>query len=1603
MTEPILNPDTIGSVLDQDTDTLATEVGEGVGALTPENFTSILAGKESTGTFRKTDLASQVAMALGRGTDSEAIALAEAEPLPDNALAQAAENVFLELESTLLNAEKGFEEIAPEHMQSTLHQIVDAQKSINDMRSSPVSTELAVIQAATTIPLSEALREQLAFNFGVRNEIHRLLDEQGKLDFVSDIGGNFIPLRQWMDFDDVKDNIKEHADLKDAIDGESIVSMVGSWQALPVARKEALFPALTEAVLAATGVDYSFGLGIEALKTDKNVLNAAGILLRFLQPEGGERAKLETQVLSAIDIVGLGGADVISAGLRATKSGTAIAKLNDIPIDVRKTMESIFGNAREYAAKKHNSIKLVADSGDVKEAARLNVAAVTDEKAAKTFNVPREDAFTNSLPIWQGSGRPEYIKGISPEVNKVMNGHMTKSSGFVRSMTTESELMRLGVLTAPERKLVIKNFYDEMDLKAEDLLQEGIHLTDMRVIKQDEFGFTFEYKLRNEAEQYIKAGETDGEVLTHTVTDTRSWRINQVTGDFEETTKDLARPSSSSIPFQSPAARSVTKPGEAQDFNDTVKRGIQATDLATSTKSQLNDRLREATTDSRGKFLSRKAYDRLSAIEIAGDEYVNKGSQVRGRVFTEQELIAGIQTSQGTIRLRNPEEIGVYYKRRAFADEMWAIQNFISRRELELQGAKFLRLKGDDVFGIPMDTVGAAKASTKDKAGYRAWISNEDNLVDLSDEMIDAQYDKGFVLVRLKQDWNTSGAGSLAKGGEFVEYAFVPTEKLKELPLQVIHYKYGYVTKVNEGIEFVVQQVTPIKKAGQPSASKKQALRAFASKKDAEKFMASQAATLVAKNPGISMEQAKALFQIEDASLMSQFDRMDNNLSGSGGLITGHRSQDELLMGLEGVPIERMSPSEAYSRAIDVLGNGLAVNEWRLGERQRWLNTVRKMDNTIKIEGFDNTKLPNTPIGKALESEREYINTVTRMPTRQESLFEAQAQKVHDWILEGSRGMGIKKDNIKSALWLKHADPISAILTANMHIFLGALNPAQLYVQASAAVVGLSLSKIAEVPNIIRMTAQIAAMDNIRDNAAFAKAVDLLRIDKQLSPEDVEAFHWWRRAGLYESVRNNADLHYISSTGMGITNDILRKLENFSLLVFRTGELTNRRLSFLAAFDRWRRKNPSKQMTDLILSDDVLREANLTTLELNSGNKAFFQGGAGTSAPQRILSMATQFQQVLAKTVELSLKTQKRGGFSLEQKRRIALGQLVMFGAAGVPIVNMIAPAIIDWVGAENVPEETIESINQGVTGLISQQGFGADVEVASRASLLGGVAETFQDIWTSKDPMWQKMLSVTGISGQRAGQAIVDITNVLQSQSATMAKLYELEPLLLGDRRSSSDMDVPTMLSTAGDIARILATIPSSTRNILKARMMHNAHRILDRRGRVVIDASEDGGFNFATELAVALGLSTTTREATHYALKRSGRDFEEEAQVAAQVIVKAHYEYVYLHEMNPKYAQALHNIQQLVHESLDNDELLERTRAIVTSRIMNIGTSLEEIELRKFYKRTAPERLTEAVILDAEKGINPSNIFNKRAIVQPFSHVMSKESTSTKDEENK
>ncbi|MEE8597919.1 MAG: hypothetical protein V3S69_00075 [Dehalococcoidales bacterium] len=1521
-----------------------------------------LAATQITGKRETANRAGQVAMLKGVPGDLKEIQIASQEPDGRSAADIAAQQHFDKLVAQNEEYLSGVFETAvtPDSVAQYIQEGITQRTAITDARVSPVSTERALIDSVAQ-SVDSAKRDERAFQIGATNDIKMMLDGENWWDTTTNFLGYMVPFGNITDITDIKDEIRSNPVLDRELSANSIEAMVTSFHTLPPARKEAVWPELQKAVVAAVGTNF---LGYEP---GANLLKASSLLQQFLSPEGADTLQREATLDAAF-----GAFDVATVPVLPAK----LLKMATLTKAVKADMTYVLKEAGEQTARNNNLIKITLDLNNPEAAVKMNIAAMVDDEAAAAAGVTRQQAMDNALPVHGDMFTPEKANALPAHLAETLNSFMAKASGKVRSMTDESELITIGALSESDRTRVTTTFLEQMERKGEDLLQEGIHMDNVRITSVDERGFSFEYDMLNtKLHEFVptpkitESGKTVFRAQSQTrpslETGTVSWRTNEITGTFDQTTETLAEGTAASL-GRSPAAWSVVGKNGVEDFGNAVKQAVQLKDLAVATQGRVENLWLDANANIKG-LSNVKGRAILERVELEGDGFLNPESQLRGRVFNQQELSA-----RG---LTDPKFVEAYYKRRIFADTLHRLQNFVTRRELELEGFRETKILGQRVVAKMFDTPAAAISSAKKKAGFKAMQQDTKEVVELTEELIQAEYAKGKRLVRTREDFNTSGAGDMAAGGERVEYVFINNvERMKALPEQVLAYHPGYVPKINEGIEFVLQHHLPYPKAGAPSAGRTVALRAFASRKQLEAFQAKLIDDQIIKmdKAGESAEVVAALreqlakqYRVTDGSKMGQVERMENTLSGTEGLYTGTRAKDDLLMGLKGEELKRVNPTEAFGRYMSHIGEAISKNEWRIGMEQKWLNTVRSQAENlpgVEIKGFSTTQMsPDTPLKKALLLEQQQISAWNRVPSGNENMFQQWIQSMHDWALLGGNRLGLDKSSVSSLLWLKHSNPIMALKAANMHIFLGSLNPAQIYVQASAATVALSLQPIKKWPGIANQAWKFHMLDNIQDGTALGKAYSLLQRNNIMTAQEVEAHIAWKKTGLYESVRSNADMTVMSSTGLGLSSEVMRKASNISLYTYRAGELMNRRVSFSAALSEFLSKNPARVGKELTQKElkGLLEQTNVTMFELNGGNRAWWQGGRGTSATQQVVGQATQFMQVMGKTMELIAKSEGRGGFTGAQKARIGIGQAALFGTAGVPLIGSIAAGVSDWIGSDLSPAQA-NAVNQGAVGVFVREFLGADIDIANRAALGAGVFNTIKDVFTSDDPMWIKAFGV----GSEAG-------------SRTLAAYQALKPLFLADNRSSEDLTTARMEQGI----RALFSIPSTGRNLLNGWMMQNHDQTLDRRKRLI----NTKDFALATEIGAALGFRPTADTRTRM-IQMDNRDFEDIAREAADRIITMQHNWVYLHDRNEEHGQLLLDARQYLLESLNNDALINRVNNLVARRVFEEPISLHERELKKFYERTASDEIAQGMMLDT--GIVDS-LFNEQAITQPFADI--------------
>jgi len=1633
----------------------------------PEEFRQLLLGdRPLQSPVTHASATAQLAAARGKLLETQALEAASVVPDQDDELSRAANELMDEVEAEIAGVASQVAGTHPAGVKGALDELNAGMKAVNRRRNHPVFPEMVVIEQATTIPLAERLHEDMAVNLANKNVLHKMMDEQGLFSVATGIEflGLSVPLRHTLIWEQIKEGIENNDVLSLHITGDSIAGMITSFQRLSPAKRQILFPVLMNTVIAASGIESP--ILPSGQLTDKNMLGAISALIFFLDPEGANRASLEQKVILGLDLIPalaairnlnrvrptLGNIEAFTAARKAaearatggarrprpdtgfgfdpkrerettTVDGEFTVKTNKaiagLPKPVRQRMELLLRDATVRATREDSLMSLIARTGDKLQAARFGVAAMHDDVILRAAGINVQDILHSAMPWQNKEWINATIPNIIPELQQEFNDFHRRLEGSLRALSTESDLMQIGALNAIEKIAAKESFFEKMQKVTSDYMLEGTHLTGLKVGTETAGGFEFEYTL---------ASVTG---LFREVKGTVAWGIDDVTGNFTETVKNLKESPLGDLPGQSPFSWSSTKPGIERDFGDSVLTAVRASDLAVALKKRTLEFWRNA---SSSIALSQKKQRRVQAVEMAGSDYINEGTQQRGRVFTPAELTMGIPISprivqqfglkETRIRLNDPAEVLAYYKRRDYTDYLNGVTNFALRRELQVEkyNTYFINSPAGEKSTLvrPFPTLADALVEIRGKVGFHIYDQATMTTQPVTKSLLTTLYEQGRALGRSREDWNISG-NDLATGGEVVEFFIIDPVQIFPLPDQIAHYHPGYVPDISLGVEFVVRQKFPVQKRGVSERFVNKALRKFASRKDAKTYIELMKVQYAKKHPNISPKQLETMFEIADGSQMSQYRRAVDNLGGMNGLVTGTRAQDDILLGLEGIHPDRVSPNDALGRALDIIGDKLTINVWRMGEQQRWLNTVKAETGRTPLLGFKATPVPPGPLGDALNQMRKQIEVWTGVPTAKETAFETLVQRYHDSALTGVRafdkftGMGLSKEGIKHALWLKHADPLAAWRNANTHILLGFLNPSQLAVQASAMSVALSLSEIKNIPGILHTTAMWTILDNIQDETALSKMLELLKpiigevTNGELKALDDGMYMMWRRGGLLEAIENNADIRQVTQTGVGLSAMVLRRLKNISLVAYRAGEAINRRVAFIAAHARVKKARPHAKLDDEFLVE-TLNEANKTMMLLNPANRSYWQGGPQAGTAQNLLATMTQFWQVGVKPMEMLAKPEKRGGFSGRQKNRGVMGQWILFGAMGLPFLGAYGPGFVRWTAdkmgldSENPDDLAIlgnvaSLFNQGPIGFMSLMLTGIEVDLSGRFSIGRGPFDLLNDLLTGEDPLWVRALGLTNETLKRVGEATVDVAAELgvTNFSQLMVALGRLSPLALADRSEDPPLTAEKFLTVAQEIFDIGLTIPSSGRKILQTRIMVNAGVILNRRGQVVTRRD----FTTAEKLATIFGFTLTSVSGI-YEMQRTERDEDLMVRYASDVFIRKMHRWVYLYKMDPKFAASVTDMKATLDKSFNSNFLREQFRANIARRIWEDPQTLEEKQLLRFFEKQAVDEITNGALLDINNWIGAKGVLSRQPVVVPFAnreHIFGNQDV---DEEN-
>ncbi len=657
-------------------------------------------------------------------------------------------------------------------------------------------------------------------------------------------------------------------------------------------------------------------------------------------------------------------------------------------------------------------------------------------------------------------------------------------------------------------------------------------------------------------------------------------------------------------------------------------------------------------------------------------------------------------------------------------------------------------------------------------------------------------------------------------GGTLHEFdlAIVPKNKLTTLKTNPLNYIPGYVTKIREHANYVGVSVGEKFLNGKLQDGYKQVKRVFASKTDAKLWEAAE----LAKGKRVATFANREL-----PSILSEKELENVEYGAFGGLGAGHRSEDAILFSSRGVEPEYVTASKALATNLNMVARNMPFNEFKLQAIKRFVNMANSEEFKYLSHNDWSREIPYNgadPKALFLRKTQSWMKNMFAIPTQELKVWKGFmtrfAEGLEKVTIDPKTGLSKYMDGVRSKVFdLGQTSPIGALRGSAFHSLLGFFNPAQFIVQAMSASVAFALDPL-RAPLYIRDAIGLRA-------AQFAMHSDdaVMRIGQALGYKPVEFLEMakdYERSGLMDAGATFNDTE-IARFG-GVTPSLLRDIADKGLVFYREGESFGRAYSYGAARGSMARKLGRKYFTETehaAIESETLR----TTFNMTAANKAAFQNG-WTSIPLQFQQITFKFFENLAPDL-LGGGASKTGKFTGGEKLAIALTQVGLFGAAGVPFFEKyMLPSLVQYSGItpDKLTPGWVSGIKGGMMEYLASQAFGAPVEVGSRLALAGQIGDAL-DRMTAGDPVWKIGLGASWAPLERTGHAIKTLVDSAASFS------HPLEGV-----STASEARVEALMAISEFIK-----IPSMSRNVLTALMWNASHKVYDRNGALILDLSQD------------------------------------------------------------------------------------------------------------------------------------------------------------------
>lgn len=1052
---------------------------------------------------------------------------------------------------------------------------------------------------------------------------------------------------------------------------------------------------------------------------------------------------------------------------------------------------------------------------------RQKIKSLGNRKEAVTSTEEVQPDIQNAMDAdatnWEGTIMgTNQTDGLSAEYQKLADEIKAEIATPIRKLQEEESFIRVEAIGADQKELVKKSVLDKLNKQAED--KDSIAAAE--ITSEDSTGFTVQYLVEGKEPQAMQ--------YKWTVDDAGS-----LVGKNESMKETL---------FGGLKGKLLSPENMIRSIDDEVVKDVTFGGLQAAT---IRKELNTAWTKSE-KGLSRDSKQAIDELLIAGDEFITEAGE-RGIVFKPGDLLAGnIQTASGK-RKYTMDEVSAYFKKRAFFDEVWGLQNHVTRRHLEFLGIKEARW-------VNPTTGGEDLALAKPFKNFQGFTNEPNELIFAPglrgsgstlirrDSLDIAQAnEKGYTAVRFFDPKDIDGTqvkwAVLPKGGKGSKSV------VSDLPAQVINKQIGYVPGIRKpGYHYV-----------KDTLNGNRTVKFFKMKKNAQAWAAHQ---MEAQNKqGIPVEERINLQVLGDRDFSAN-EALSEAADVYGGLYTGSRSSSGLFPGDDlANEVTRLSTGQSVERMVDSLSNVMPLNEYRLGVIEKWKNgfrtaldnqgvdksspIYRQIDDPAAWKDMSISAINNVELRRSLENYRTYMIDSLSIPHNKENAWNRFMMDVAD-LMPNSKVRDVTVN-------VAHKDPVQALKGATFDAYLGWFNPRQLWVQTQNAALAISMHPIKGAAAAGEAMIQRAFLYTPTvDRGLLAKASK--GMVKREGVEDMAvSLEQFKRSGLRDGIMRTADYGgNIGGFSQG-TLEGIRKASAKGRMFFEEGESMARLISWNIARKTWREANPGKKIDDKAIraiTDDTLR----MNMNMQRENAAWWQKNPLTAIP-------TQFLQVQAKLIEnIGGSIFGTGAWTKTEAAAAFTGQLVLYGTVGVPVVEQALAHFKETVSDEQLlfnlnNPAWATALDRGLVGTAFNAA-GFENNFSSAGSILAGMDDNF-------------VIDVLG----GLGKVVTGESRDVPISAPSVGVIARGGDALTSLYTAGMDLVAAPTLETAGDsVLNVLdsfASITSTWSNARKLVYLHKIGGIPDKKGNITLSLENLEDTSFQAQVAMSFGMPLYKSEA--------------------------------------------------------------------------------------------------------------------------------------------